>query len=99
MLLQSCDYEVETAEKSAAALEKFTAAGDFALVISDMHLPGMDSLELIARLKQLKGKVPSIQLTGDDTSGRTDLGVGLRLSRSRRRWLRGWRKLLCGSER
>lgn len=76
MVLQSCDYEVESVESGAAALEKFKA-GDVDLVISDMNMPGMDGLELFARLKQAERLVPFILLTGDDTSGRTDPGVDL----------------------
>lgn len=78
MVLQSCDYEVETAESGAEALEKFKA-GDIGLVISDMHMPGMDGLELIARLKQAETKIPCILLTGDAPSGRADSGVDLYL--------------------
>lgn len=76
MVLQACDYEVESVESGAAALEKFKT-GEIGLVISDMNMPGMDGLELLARLKQAASQVHCILLTGDDTSGRTDPGVDL----------------------
>ena len=78
MVLEACDYEVESVESGEAALEKFRS-GDFGLVISDMNMPGMDGLELIGRLKQAERKIPCILLTGDDTSGRSDPGVELYL--------------------
>lgn len=80
MVLRSQDYEVETAENGAEALDKFNARGDIGLVISDMNMPGMDGLELFRLLRQTGTKVPFILLTGDDASGRlADSGVDLYL--------------------
>ena len=70
MVLQECEYEVETAENGVEALAKFTAGADIGLVISDMHMPGMNGLELLAQLRQTGRACPFILLTGDDASGR-----------------------------
>lgn len=80
MVLQSCDYEVETAENGVEALDKFDALGDVALVISDMNMPLMGGLELFGQLRKRERRVPFILLTGDEAAeGIADSGVDLYL--------------------
>jgi len=62
---------VETARNGAEALAVFNADGDIGLVISDMNMPGMDGLELLARLRQTGRMVPFILLTGDQIPGKS----------------------------
>ena len=80
MVLQSCDYEVETAENGVEALAKFDALGDIALVISDMNMPRMGGLELFGQIRKRERDVPFILLTGDEAAeGVADKGVDLYL--------------------
>ena len=66
VILDADGYAVETAEDGEDALAKFAAAPDTGLVISDMNMPGMTGLELIARIRTAKPGIPAILLTGSD---------------------------------
>jgi two-component system CheB/CheR fusion protein len=64
-LLSAEGAEVTTAASAFAALEQ-AKDRDFDLVVSDIGMPGMDGLELIARLRKLPNAArwPSIAVTG-----------------------------------
>ena len=55
-------YDVATAESAEDALSRFIEL-DPALVITDVRLPGMDGLELLARLKQERPAMPVLVIT------------------------------------
>ncbi|WP_417909267.1 sigma-54-dependent transcriptional regulator [Candidatus Electronema sp. PJ] len=61
-LLRDEDYEVFTADCGPAAL-KIARETDLDLVLSDMKMPGMDGIELLARLKELNRHLPVILVT------------------------------------
>jgi len=64
--LQKKGYDVRTAGSGAEALDEYTDY--FApLVITDMKMPGMDGLELLARLKEINPSVQVILLTAYGT--------------------------------
>jgi two-component system response regulator PilR (NtrC family) len=67
VILESDDYTVETAEDGEDALTRFAAAPETGLVITDMNMPGMTGLELIARIRAVTPGIPAILLTGSDT--------------------------------
>ena len=52
-LLEKLGYAVETAENGAEVLEKLQQGRPLDLVILDYHLPGMNGLEVMRRLKKL----------------------------------------------
>ncbi len=52
-LLEKLGYEVETAENGAEVLEKLQTGRPLDLVILDYHLPGMNGMEVMQRLKTL----------------------------------------------
>ncbi|MBI3371869.1 MAG: response regulator [Betaproteobacteria bacterium] len=52
-----------TAEGGQEALDKL-AEGDFDVVYTDLRMPGMDGLEVAARVKQRKPRVPVVIVTG-----------------------------------
>jgi CheY-like chemotaxis protein len=67
MLLESQGYRVEKARNGFEAIEK-AQAQEFALVISDIRMPGMDGIELIQRLRDVnhgnkRKPVPEILIT------------------------------------
>jgi two-component system, NtrC family, response regulator len=61
-LLRDEDYEVFTADCGPAAL-KIARETDLDLVLSDMKMPGMDGIELLARLKEFNRHLPVILVT------------------------------------
>lgn len=58
------DFIVEVAEGGAQALEKIRCSGPFAVVISDLSMPGMNGIELLGRVKQASPDSVRIMLTG-----------------------------------
>ena len=44
-------FHVDTAEGAQAALEAMATTGPYAVILSDMKMPGMDGVEFLARAK------------------------------------------------
>jgi CheY-like chemotaxis protein len=65
--LKSAGYAVETAADGAAALARVRAR-TFHLVLLDVWMPGMDGLEVLARLRNEPSHPKVIVMTADDTS-------------------------------
>jgi response regulator RpfG family c-di-GMP phosphodiesterase len=59
------DYEVITALSGAQALQKLSELGGAAVVVSDMHMPGMTGAALLKQIMQLYPTASRILLTGD----------------------------------
>jgi len=59
-------YNVVTASNGKDALAKLEQSGPFAMVISDMHMPGMDGVKLLEAFRQKAPDTVRIMLTGDD---------------------------------
>lgn len=60
--LQQAGYEVQLAANGAKALESLTS-GDFDLVLSDVRMPGMNGLELLAGILRLHPQACVLMLT------------------------------------
>jgi two-component system NtrC family response regulator len=61
-LLRDEDYEVYTADSGISGL-KVARETDLDLVITDMKMPGMDGIELLAKLKEFNKHLPVILIT------------------------------------
>jgi len=59
------DFQIDTASGGAAALAALTATGPYAVVVSDMRMPGMDGAKLLTRIKLLAPDTTRIMLTGN----------------------------------
>ncbi|MDR1611817.1 MAG: sigma-54 dependent transcriptional regulator [Planctomycetota bacterium] len=59
-------HEVDTAGNGMEALSKFDA-GKYDLVIQDVRMPGIDGLELLARLKEADPETPVVIMTAFST--------------------------------
>jgi two-component system, sensor histidine kinase and response regulator len=62
---------VETSESAQAALERLHAT-EYDAVIADIKMPGMDGLQLLGRIRDLRPETPTLLITGH---GEHDLAV------------------------
>lgn len=46
-------FDLETAASGRDGLQMIAAGGPFAVVVADMRMPGMDSIEFLAEVKEL----------------------------------------------
>ena len=58
-------FDVHTAEGGEAALQLLRDDGQFAVIVSDMRMPGMNGVELLTQVKQLWPDTVRIMLTGN----------------------------------
>lgn len=58
-------FKIDTAPGGKEALEKVTKDGPYAIVVSDMRMPGMSGLELLTTLKESVPEIIRIMLTGN----------------------------------
>ncbi|MFH1220141.1 MAG: sigma-54 dependent transcriptional regulator [Candidatus Eisenbacteria bacterium] len=63
ILLAKEGYEVVAFEEGTSALERFKDES-FHLVITDIKMPGLSGIELLARVKEIDPSVPVILMTG-----------------------------------
>src|SRR5256885_2194278 len=54
---------VETADSAAAALERI-AAEDYDAIVTDIKMPGMDGLALLAEIRTRRPDTPTLIITG-----------------------------------
>jgi CheY-like chemotaxis protein len=66
-LLRTAGYERRAAESAEEALQMVDAERLPAVVLVDLNLPGMDGLELIARLRSLDDDIFAILITANDS--------------------------------
>lgn len=59
------EFDIFTASGGEEALLKLRDEGPFAVVVSDMRMPGMDGVQLLARVKQDAPESVRIMLTGN----------------------------------
>ncbi|MFG6204526.1 response regulator [Pseudomonas retamae] len=65
--LESSGYRCVPCQSSLQAIERFSEDAEIGLVLSDLHMPDMDGIELIQELQRLAGKhrvFEAIMLTG-----------------------------------
>lgn len=58
-------FQIETASGGAEALDHIENNDSFAVVISDMRMPGMDGVHLLKRIKELAPDTVRVMLTGN----------------------------------
>jgi DNA-binding NtrC family response regulator len=59
------DFDIETALGPVAALESIQARGPYAVIVSDLRMPGMSGLQLLKKAKELFPEVVGIVLSGN----------------------------------
>ncbi len=63
------EFVMETASGGPQALELATHNGPYAVVVSDMRMPGMDGIELLSKIKTLSAETIRVMLTGNAEIG------------------------------
>ncbi|MGH9497084.1 MAG: response regulator, partial [Candidatus Sulfotelmatobacter sp.] len=61
----SREFQLETAVGSHEALKFFSENGPYAVVVSDMRMPGMDGIQLLGAIKAQWPETVRIMLTGN----------------------------------
>lgn len=69
--LRMAEVAVDTCDSATAALERI-AATDYDVVVTDVKMPGMDGLALLAEIRALRPETPTLLITGH---GEHDLAV------------------------
>jgi len=64
--LESCGYEVETADCGEDALAKFQE-DKFEVVITDMKMPGMSGMDVLRGIRKVSAKTPVVVITAYGT--------------------------------
>ncbi len=64
-------FRIDTALGPEAALEAIGSRGPYAVVISDMRMPGMDGIQLLSRIRELAPDSVRMMLTGYADQGTT----------------------------
>ncbi|HWQ09611.1 MAG TPA: HD domain-containing phosphohydrolase [Holophaga sp.] len=58
-------FEIDVATQGERALQILAAGAPYAVVVADMHMPGMNGLDLLMRVRDLSPDTSRIMLTGD----------------------------------
>jgi len=62
-ILESCGYQVVTAENGLQAIQTYIDDPSIALIVSDVNMPEMDGVQLIKELRKKSLEVPIIMVT------------------------------------
>lgn len=60
------EFAIETAVSGDAGLETMRTEEPFAVVVADMHMPGLNGIEFLAKARAISPPTVRIMLTGDD---------------------------------
>lgn len=58
-------FDLFTAESGLEALDKVAASGPFAVILSDIRMPGMDGIQLLHRMAEIAPNTVRMALTGN----------------------------------
>jgi len=70
-------FDLEVALGGAEALASLARSGPFAVIVSDMRMPGMDGVELLAQVRERFPDTTRIMLTGNADQGTAMAAVNL----------------------
>ncbi|MTW19942.1 response regulator [Allochromatium palmeri] len=76
-VLEEAGHSCHLAEHGLEALERLSEDASFELVVSDLHMPLLDGLELFQELRERGLEQPFVLLTGDDPAPLLERAPGL----------------------
>ena len=59
------DFQIDTADGGEQALALMASAGPYAVIVSDMRMPGMDGVQFLTSARALAPETVRIMLTGN----------------------------------
>ena len=62
-------FNIETAMGPDAALEAISANGPYAVVLSDLRMPGMNGVQLLQKVKTIAPNIVGVVLSGNVETG------------------------------
>jgi DNA-binding NtrC family response regulator len=62
-------FNIETARGPYAALDAIAARGPYAVVLSDLRMPGMNGVQLLEKAKRVSPNTVGVVLSGNVVSG------------------------------
>ena len=77
--LSGAEYEVDTAEDGATAVERLQST-DYDLLITDLKMPGVDGLTVIREGRRLRPDIPVVIITGYSSEASAIEAVNLGVS-------------------
>ena len=63
------EFPLDTAQGGEQALKLLAESGPYAVVVSDMRMPGMDGIQLLTKIKSLSPNTVRVMLTGHADTG------------------------------
>jgi DNA-binding NtrC family response regulator len=68
-------FYIETAMGPHAALEAIQARGPYAVVLTDLRMPGMNGVQLLERAKELSPNIVGVLLSGNIEKSEVESGA------------------------
>lgn len=59
------EFEIDTAASGTDAIARLSDSGPYAVVVSDMRMPGMDGIQLLSRIHKISPNTVRVMLTGN----------------------------------
>ena len=79
LFLNSRGYEVATCTNGTDALALFQNT-DFDIIFLDEHMPGLNGLEVLTRMKELKPSIPIVMITKSEEENLMEDAIGSKIS-------------------
>lgn len=80
LILSSAGHNVDLGTNGLDGLDKFKNNKDYSLIITDINMPEMNGLDLIANIRKISQEVPIIVLTTETEKDKIDVAKSYKAS-------------------